>query len=92
MSIDPTINTKLSNDTDQGSSRNVSNNLTSLTPIDDNNMSPKDSNSTHDNAVVNTDTILIDVDDTTATINLEKTVAITMKPLKQVYKMSHTLF
>ena len=51
-----------------------------------------DRNSTHDNTVVNTDTILIDVDETTATINSDKSVAIKMKPLKQVDKMTHPLF
>ena len=51
-----------------------------------------DRNSTHDNTVVNTDTILIDVDETTATINSDKSAAIKMKPLKQVDKMTHPLF
>ena len=83
---------EISDDTKQGSSKNVSINLTLLTTIDDNNMSSKDRNSTHIITVVKTDTILIDVDDTTATINLDVTVAIEMKPLKQVDKMSHPLF
>ena len=52
----------------------------------------KDRNSTHDNTVVKTDTILIDVDDTTATNNLDTPVAIETKPLKQVDKMSQPLF